>query len=137
MRTQLLFSVLVGIAVTGCGNSEDSRIPQSAADTDSSDECDLQDVPFHLIRTMSDGSHLVQYAVETMQPETRSTMDSNGREEIRSVMARMVEQRTSTVPPGEDISAFLSWHADSRIVNREPNENFEASVAPAPAPPAE
>ena len=103
MRTQLLFSVLVGIAVTGCGNSEDSRIPQSAADTDSSDECDLQDVPFHLIRTMSDGSHLVQYAVETMHPQTLSTLDSNGREEIRSVMVSMVEQQLAIVPPGEDI----------------------------------
>jgi len=137
MRTQLLFYVLMGIGVTGCGNSEDSRVADSAADTDVSDECDLHEVPYHLVKTMPDGSHVVQYAVETMQPETRSIMDSNGREETRSVMARTVEQRTSTIPPGEDISEFLSWHADGRIVNREPNENFEASVAPAPAPPAE
>lgn len=137
MRTQLLFSVLMGIGVTGCGNSEDSRLPQSAADTDSSDECDLHEVPYHLVKTMPDGSHLVQYAVETMHPQTRSTMDSNGREEIRPVMARMVEERTSTVPPGEDISEFLSWHVDGRIVNPEPNAHFDAFVAPEPAPPAE
>ena len=137
MRTQLVFYVLMGIGASGCGNSEDSRVPESAADTDVSDECDLHEVQYHLVKTMPDGSHLVQYAVETMQPETRSTMDSNGREEIRSVMVSMVEQKLAIVPPSEDISEFLCWHADGRIVNREPSANLDAYVEPAPAPPAE
>lgn len=84
---------------------------------------------------MPDSSHVVQYAVEIMKPETQFTMDSNGREEIRSVMVPMVEQRITTIPPGEDISEFLSGHADGKIVNREPSARFDDYVDPAPAPP--
>ena len=137
MRTELLFSVFVGIAVSGCGQCEYSCVPQNTVDTESPDDWVWHEVPYHLVETMPDSSHVVQYAVEIMKPETQFTMDSNGREEIRSVMVPMVEQRITTIPPGEDISEFLSGYADGKIVNREPIAHFDDYVEPAPAPPAD
>jgi hypothetical protein len=125
----------MGIAVSGCGNSEHSRVPENTANTESPDDLGLHDVPYHLVETMPDGSHVVQYCVETMHPKTEIITDINGREEVRTVMVTMIEERSATVPPGEDISEFLSWHADGKIVNQEPSARFDDYVDPAPAPP--
>lgn len=137
MRTQLLFSVLMGIAVCGCGNSEHSRVPENTANTESSDEWFWHDVPYHLVETMPDGSHVVQYCVVVMFDEVRSKTVENGREEIYVVKVPKVEEQIATVPPGEDISEFLSEYVDGKIVNREPIAHFDEYVEPAPAPPAD
>ena len=137
MRTQLLFSVLVCIAVSGCGcgNSEHSCVPQNTANTESPDEFISEDVPYYLIETMDDGSQLIQYAVEIMLPQTHLITDSNGREEVRSVMVPIVEERRATVPPGEDISEFLRVNSGDRIIDHEPDVRLDEYVDPAPAPP--
>lgn len=136
MRTQLLFSVLVGIAVSGCGNSEHSRVPENTANTESADDFISEDIPYYLIETMDDGSQVIQYCVEIMVPQTHSTTDSNGRQKVHSVMVAMVEERIATVPPGEDISEFLSGHADGKIISPESYTRFDEDIEPAPAPPA-
>ena len=136
MRTQLLFSVLVGIAVSGCGNSEHSRVPENTATTESADDFISEDIPYYLIETMDDGSQVIQYCVEVMHPQTEIVTDINGREEVRTVMVTMVEERIGTVPPGEDISEFLRMHAGGRIIRPESYTNFGEDVEPAPAPPA-
>ena len=137
MRLQLLFSVFVGIAVSGCGNFEHSLVPQNSADTESTEDLVWHEVPYHLVETMSDGTQVVQYAVEFMKLETQLTVDNNGREEARSVMVPAVEELIATVPPGEDISQFLSGYVDGRIVNRAPSAHFDEQAEPAPAPPAD
>ena len=104
MRTQLLFSVLVGIAVSGCGNSEHSRVPENTANTESPDELGLHDVPYHLVQTMPDGSHVVRYCVEVMVDEVRSKTVENGQQEIYVVKVPRTEEQIATVPNGEDIS---------------------------------
>lgn len=135
MRTQLLFSVLVGIAVSGCGNSEYSHGPRNTTDAESPDEFIPDDVPYSLIETEEDGSQVIQYYVEVMHPKTEIITDINGREEVRTVMVTMVEERIATVPPGEDISEFLRMNAGGRIIDYEPDVRFDDYVDPAPAPP--
>ena len=137
MRTQLLFSVFIGIAVSGCGNSEHSRVPENTVNTESPDELSLHDVPYHLVQTMPDGSHVVQYYVEVMVDEMRTRTVESGQQETYVVKVLRTEEQMATVPNGEDISEFLSWHADGRIVNREPDVRFDEYVDAAPAPPAE
>ena len=135
MRTQLLFSVLVGIAVSGCGQCEYSCVPQNTVDAESPDEFIPDDVPFSLIETEEDGSQVIQYYVEVMHPKTEIITDINGREEVRTVMVTMVEERIATVPPREDISEFLRMNAGGRIIDYEPDVLFDDYVDPAPAPP--
>ncbi len=135
MRTQLLFFVFVGIAVSGCGNSEHSHVPQNTANAESPDEFISDGVLHYPIETMDDGSQVIQYFVEIMRPELQSTKDSNGREEVHTVMVPTVEQRTATVQPGEDISEFLRVHAGGRVIDHEPDVHFDDYVDPAPAPP--
>ena len=113
MRTQFLFSVLVGIAVSGCEQCEYSCVPQNTVDAESPDEFIPDDVPFSRIETT----------------------DINGREEVRTVMVTMLEERNATVPPGEDISKFLRMNAGGRIIDYEPDVRFDDYVDPAPAPP--
>lgn len=138
MRSQLLFSVFVGIAVSGCGQCEYSCVPQNTADLESPDDEVWHEVPYHLVETKADGSHVIQYVVEVMHSESQITTDANGQEEIHTVMVPFHEERLATVAPGEDISEFLSGYADGKIVNRGPNARFDDHVeaAPAPAPPA-
>ncbi len=136
MRTQLLFSVLVGIAVSGCGNSEHSHVPRNTANAESPDEFISDDVPYSLIETMDDGSQVIQYCVEVMHPQTEITTDSNGRDVVHTVMVSSIEERIATLPPGEDISEFLSLDAGGRIIRPESYTNFDQDVEPAPAPPA-
>ena len=136
MRTQLLFSVLVGIAVTGCGNSEQAHVPRNTADTESPDEFIPEDVPYHLIETAEDGSQVIQYCVEVFRPETRTRTNNNGREEIYTVMLPSIEERMATFPPGEDISAFLRLHSGGRIFRPESYRDFDENVEPAPPAPA-
>ena len=135
MRTRILFSVLVGIAVSGCGNSEHSRVPENTATTESADDFISEDIPYYLIETMDDGSQVIQYCVEVMHPKTEIITDINGREEVRTVMVTMVEERIATVPPREDISEFLRMNAGGRIIDYEPDVLFDDYVDPAPAPP--
>ena len=137
MRTPLLFSALVSIAVSGCGNCEHSQVPENTANTESPDECLPEEVSYCLIETLDDGSQVIQYCVEIMRPQTHLITDSNGREEVQSVMVTMVEERRATVPPDEDISEFLRVHAGGRIIDHEPDVRFDDYVDAAPAPPAE
>ena len=136
MRTQLLFSVLVGIAVSGCGNSEHSHGPRKTTDAESLYDFIPDDFPYSLIETENDGSQVIQYYVEVMHPKTEIITDINGREEVRTVMVTMVEERIATVPPGEDISEFLRMNAGGRIIDYEPDVRFDDYVDPVPAPPA-
>ena len=138
MRTQLLFSVFVCIAVSGCGcgNSEHSCVPQNTANTESPDEFISEDVPYYLVETMDDGSQVIQYAVEVFRPVTHSRTDSNGREEVYTVMMPSIEERMATLPPGKDILEFLRLDAGGRIIRPESYTNFDQDVEPAPAPPA-
>lgn len=136
MRTQILFSVFVGIAVSGCGQCEYSCVPQNAADAESPDDWAWHEVPYHLVETRPDGSHVVQYCVEVMVDETHSKTGQNGQEEIYVVKVPMTKEQRATIPPGEDISSFLSEYADGKIINREPSAHFDKYVEPAPAPPA-
>ena len=136
MRTQLLFSVFVGNAVSGCGQCEYSCVPQNTADAESSDEFIPEDVPYYLIETADDGSQVIQYSVEVFRPETHSRTDSNGREVVYTVMVPFLEERTATLPPGKDILEFLRLDAGGRIIRPESYTNFGEDVEPAPAPPA-
>ena len=133
MRTPLLFSVLVSIAVSGCGNTEHSRVPKDTTNTESSDDLFYHDVPYHLVETMDDGSKVVQFCVEVMMVEMRPETDDNGKVEVYEVNVPMVAEYTATVPPGEDISAFLSENVDGKIVK--PREMVPFDVEPAPGPP--
>ena len=84
----------------------------------------------------ADGSQVTQYYVEVMHPKTEIVTDINGREEVRTVMVTMVEERIATLPPGEDISEFLSLDFGGRIIAPEPDANFDGPAEPAPGPPA-
>jgi hypothetical protein len=137
MRLQLLFSVFMGIAISGCGNFEHSLVPQNSADPESPEDLVWHEVPYHLVETKPDGTQVVQYAVEFMKLETQLMVDNNGQEEARSVMVPAVEELIATVPPGEDISQFLSGYVDGRIVNQAPSAHFDELAEPAPAPPAD
>ena len=132
MRTPLLFSVLVSIAVSGCGNSEHSQVPDDTP-TESSDEMGFHDVPYRLVETMDDGSQVVQYCVEFMMVEMRPETDDNGKVEVYEVNVPIVAEYTATVPPGEDISAFLLANVDGKIIN--PRVTVPFDVEPAPGPP--
>ena len=90
MRSQLLFSVFVGIAVSGCGQCEYSGVPQNTADAESPDEFIPDDIPFSLIETEEDGSQVIQYYVEVMHPKTEIITVINGREEIRELLPNVV-----------------------------------------------
>ena len=136
MRTQLLFFVFVGIAVSGCGQCEYSCVPQNTADAESPDEFIPEDVPYYLIETADDGSQVIQYCVEVFRPVTHSRTDSNGREEVYTVMMPSTEERMATLPPGKDILEFLRLDAGGRIIRPESYTNFDQDVEPAPAPPA-
>ena len=72
-----------------------------------------------------------------MLDEVREKTVESGQQEIYVVKVPRVEERSATVPPGEDISEFLSWHADGRIVNREPSAHFDEDIEPAPPAPPE
>lgn len=133
MRTPLLFSVLVSIAVSGCGNTEHSRVPEDTTNTESSDDLFYDDVPYHLVETMDDGSKVVQFCVEVMMVEMQAGTDDNGKEEVYKVNVPIVEEHIATVPPGEDISAFLLANVDGRIIN--PRVTVPFDVEPAPGPP--
>lgn len=132
-----MFSVFIGIAISGCGDFEHSLVPQNTADTESPEDLVWHEVPYHLVETMPDGTQVVQYAVEFMKLEMRLTVDDNGREEARSMMVPTVEKRIATVLPGGDISQFLSGYIDGRIVNRAPSAHFDEHAEPAPAPRAD
>ena len=138
MRTQLLFSVFVGIAVAGCGSSEHSDISQNTANLESPQEFIPEELPYHLVKTTDDGSQVIQYCIEVFHPEMHSRTGSDGQDEVFTVMASVTEERIATIPPGEDISKFLREFSGGRIISPESYTPFDrdVDVAPAPAPPA-
>ena len=137
MRTQVVVIAFLGLAVSGCGESQSANVPVDIIELElpkqSCSETDL----YSVIRTNVDGSRMVRYQVEIMSSQQTSFVDSNGQEIVRSEMVPRTEERVATVPPGEDIAEFLRVSAGGRLVQIETSLGVIPDVEPAPAPPAD
>lgn len=138
MRTQILLTVFLVLVVPGCGDCQ--PVPESfdaEVDKQPQEQLTSDCIPYSVIKTNEDGSLSIQYQSEIMVPRRRTFMDANGQEIVCTEMERRFEERTSTVPPGTDISEYLKVHAGGdRSLNHEMDLRFDEYVDPAPAPPA-
>jgi len=136
MRTQIFLSVVVSLAISGCGNSEHAVVPQTMACIDSPCGSNSETIPYTLVKTNNDGARVILYCLKLMVPQQCITMDDDGLEVMSTEMKPMTEERMATMPPGEDIAEFIRVSAGGRMVSYEPPATFAEGVEPAPAPPA-
>jgi len=135
MRTQILLSVVVTLAISGCGNSEHAVVPQTVACMDSPCGSNSDTIPYTLIKTNKDGARVILYYVENMVPQRCITIDGDGLELLSTELIPTVEERMATVPPGEDIAEFVRVSAGGRLARNEPPTTFIDHVEPAPPAP--
>lgn len=137
MRTRILLTAFLGLAVSGCGDCQPDFESCGVTGHDQPLEQFTSDcIPYSVIKTNEDGSLFIQYQSEIMVPRRRTFMDANGQEIVCTEMERSYVEHTSTVPPGTDISEFLRVHAGASTPEQEPDLRLNEYVDPAPAPPA-
>ena len=138
MRTLIVVIAFLGLAVSGCAESQPAYVP--AVDPI---EIEMSDAPtsdaglYFVESTNADGSRVVRYQIEVLNLQQTTSVDSSGREIVRREWAPIVEGYVATVPHGEDIEEYLQALASVKIVPFETAPSVIADVEPAPAPPAD
>jgi hypothetical protein len=139
----MFLSVVVSLAIAGCGACQNAVWPQTLAGNNSPCGSTSDEIPYTLVKTNEDGTRVILYYVELMVPQSCITIDDDGLEVMSTEMKPLTEERMATVPPGEDIGEFIRVSAGGRIPISEPpaaytsGEVESASVPPAPPIPEE
>lgn len=118
MRTQILLTAFFGLAVSGCGTCQPAfETCGTAGDHKPLEHFTSDCIPYSVIKTNEDGSLLIEYQTEVLVPRHRTIVDVDGHEIACTEIDRTFVRRTSTVPPGADISDVSKgpcWQQNSR-----------------------
>lgn len=137
MRTQIVVIAFLGLAISGCAESQPAYVPAVVPiEIEMSDEFTSETDLYFVESTSADGSREVRYKVEILNLQQMSSVDSNGQEIVRSEWVPIVEEYVATVPHGEDIEQYLRALESVKIVPFETAPDVTPDVVVAPAPPA-
>ena len=136
MRTQIVFIACLGLAVSGCVESQSAYVPVDPVEIEMPNPSTSETGQYIVESTSTDGSRVVRYQVETMRPARRSFIDSDGQNIVRLEMVTSTEERVATVPHGEDIAEFLRMSDDGNTVQTESPTGVTTGVNPTPPSPA-
>lgn len=137
MRTIILLTAFFGLVVSGCGTCQPAfETCETTGDQKPLEQFTSDCIPYSVIKTNEDGSLLIEYQTEVLVPRQRTIVDADGNAIACTEIDRKFVCKTSTVPPGTDISAYLRVHAGGRVLDQEQELRLEEYVDPAPKPPA-
>ncbi|MFO0979105.1 MAG: hypothetical protein U0996_22030 [Planctomycetaceae bacterium] len=136
MRTHILLTAILGLAVSGCGTCQPAlETCETTGDQKPLEQFTSDCIPYAVIQTNDDGSFMIRYQTVELVPRQRTFIDANGQEIVCTEMQRSYVEHTSTVAPGTDISEYLKVRAGGATLDQQ-DLHFDEYVDPAPAPPA-
>ena len=138
MRTLIVVIAFLGLAVSGCAESQPTYIPAvDPVEIDMSGESTSETNLYVVESITADGSREVRYKVEKFSPVQKSFVNSDGEEMVRTEMTPITEESITVVPYGQDIAEFLRLSTSVKIVPFETAPPVIPDVEPFPAPPAD
>lgn len=138
MRTLIVVIAFVGLAVSGCAESQPTHVPAvDPIEIEMSDESTSDTEMYFVESTNADGSREVRYQVEMLNFQQRTSVGNSGQEIVHSEWVPIVEEYVETVPHGEDIEEYLQALESVKIVPFHTTPPVIPDVEPAPAPPAD
>ncbi len=83
MCTQIVVIACLGLAVSGCVESQSAYVPVDPVEIEMPNSSTSETGQYIVESTSADGSRVIRYQVETMRPERRSFVDSDGQNIVR------------------------------------------------------
>lgn len=136
MRSQIVAIAFLGLAVSGCVESQSAYAPVDPVEIETPNQSTSETSQYIVESTNADGSRVIRYQVETMKPELRRVVGSDGQENVRLETVTSTEERVITVPHGEDIAEYLQMLDDGNTVQTESPTGGTTDVKPIPPSPA-
>ena len=137
MRSQIVVIAFLGLAVSGCVESQSAYVPAvDPGENEMPNQSTSETGQYIVESTSADGSRVIRYQVETMRPELRRVVGSDGQENVRLETVTSTEERVITVPHGEDIAEYLQMSDDGNTVQTESPTGGTTDVNPIPPSPA-
>ncbi len=136
MRSQIVVIAFLGLAVSGCVESQSAYVPIDPVEIETPNQSTSETSQYIVESTNADGSRVIRYQVETMKPELRRVVGSDGQENVRLETVTSTEERVITVPHGEDIAEFLRTSEGGRTGQAESPTGDTTGLGPTPPPPA-
>lgn len=138
MRTLIVVIAYLGLAFSGCAESQPASVPAvDPIEIEMSDEPTSDARLYFVENTNADGSREVRYQVELLNFQQRSYVDDSSQKIVRNEWVPIVEEYVETVPHGEDIEEYLRALESVKIVPFETAPSVIPEVEPSPAPPAD
>ena len=135
MRSQIVAIAFLGLAVSGCVESQSAYAPVDPVEIETPNQSTSETSQYIVESTNADGSRVIRYQVETMKPELRRVVGSDGQENVRLETVTSTEERVITVPHGEDIAEYLQMLDDGNTVQTESPTGGTTDVNPIPPSP--